>query len=167
MNKKYIMGATVAALMLAVLSAVSCWKPLQQNNKNQEVSQETPARAVAERPLIIELATTQQCDQMFNQEGPFVLKVYTHWCGACNAMKATVENLARKYEGVVNFYAVDADNRTIMQYLDTHNLTKEPISYLPTFVFRKGASVNEISVGGCSQADMQKKINKVFGLAVE
>jgi len=66
-----------------------------------------------------------------------LIDFYADWCGPCIAMKPTVEQLEKKYEGKVGFSKVDVDkNPTEAQ--------KFGVMSIPTFVIvdEKGDEVD-------------------------
>ena len=46
----------------------------------------------------------------FKGERPAVIDFYATWCGPCRMIAPSLENLAKKYEGKVDFYKVNVDN---------------------------------------------------------
>ncbi|MGN0202111.1 MAG: thioredoxin family protein [Candidatus Cryptobacteroides sp.] len=53
----------------------------------------------------------------FKGKRPAIIDFYAVWCGPCKATAPVFEELARKYDGKVDFYKVDVDNEKTLAAL--------------------------------------------------
>ncbi len=70
--------------------------------------------------------------EKLNIEGVVMVDFYTEWCGDCKMMKPVYDNLAKEFEGQVNFYTINAENANVFRKPGKYNIQK-----VPTFILYK------------------------------
>lgn len=68
-------------------------------------------RASTESDNIKKIANEQELKTVFENAGSkmLVFDLYAEWCGPCRVLHPTLEALASKYSGKVEFYSIDID----------------------------------------------------------
>ncbi len=91
--------------------------------------------------------------EVVNSDKPVFVDFWATWCGPCRIISPIVEELAKDYEGKVDFVKVDVDqNRELA--------SKYNISSIPTLaIFRNGQVVAQ-AAGAASKESIRTYINK-------
>jgi len=91
--------------------------------------------------------------EVVNSDKPVFVDFWATWCGPCRIISPIVEELAKEYEGKVNFVKVDVDqNRELA--------SKYNIISIPTLaIFRNGQVVAQ-AAGAASKESMRTYIDK-------
>ena len=90
-------------------------------------------------------------------EVPVVVDFWATWCGPCRMISPVVDKLAEKYAGQVNIVKCNVDESTDIPM-------KFGIRNIPTLLFFKGGELVDRVVGAVSQADLEKRIEKLLSL---
>jgi len=91
--------------------------------------------------------------EVVNSDKPVFVDFWATWCGPCRIISPIVEELAKDYEGKVDFVKVDVDqNRELA--------SKYNISSIPTLaIFRNGQVVAQ-AAGAASKESIRTYIDK-------
>ena len=91
--------------------------------------------------------------EVITSNKPVFVDFWATWCGPCQMVSPIVEDLAKEYEGKVNFVKVDVDqNRELTQ--------KYNIFSIPTLtMFNKGEMIDQ-QIGMASKESIKAYINK-------
>lgn len=54
---------------------------------------------------------TNKEDWKFEGDKPAILDYYASWCNPCKALSPILEELAKEYEGKVDFYKIDTEDQ--------------------------------------------------------
>lgn len=107
MKKISIILSSIAISAVAMLSSCGNNSAVQKN-ENAEATTETIDSPEYVRSGVYEL----KADEILDFEGidhPVVVDFNATWCGPCKAFRPTFEKMAEKYNGKVEFIAVDVD----------------------------------------------------------
>ncbi len=91
--------------------------------------------------------------EVINSDKPVFVDFWATWCGPCSIVAPIVEELAKEYEGKVNFVKVDVDQNKELA-------SKYNIFSIPTLViFHNGQLVFQ-AAGAVSKESIRNYINK-------
>lgn len=100
-------------------------------------------------------------DDTFNQlitqsTVPVIIDVFAVWCGPCQHMAPSFEELAAQYAGTYTFLKLDVDEArgTAIQF---------GVSSVPTFLFFKEGKLVGQEIGYMSKAELESKIKQHLG----
>lgn len=109
MKKISLILSSMAIAAVAVLSSCGNNSAVQKNETAAETTVET---TVADPGYVRSGVYELKADELLDFTGidhPVVVDFSATWCGPCNAFKPTFEKMAEKYNGKVEFIAVDVD----------------------------------------------------------
>ena len=88
-----------------------------------------------------------------NSDKPVFVDFWATWCGPCKMVSPIVEELAKEYEGKVNFVKVDVDQND--ELASQYNIMS-----IPTLaIFRNGEIVSQ-AAGAASKESIRKYIDE-------
>lgn len=88
---------------------------------------------------------------------PVVIDFSATWCGPCKAFKPTFEKMAEKYNGQIEFIAVDVDR--------CPEVAKQfEANAIPFVVFRASDGTTSSNVGVMDEAAFEKAIQKMLSV---
>lgn len=87
---------------------------------------------------------------------PVVIDVFASWCGPCQQMKPSFEQLAKELGDTYNFVQLNVDEA---RELAIHY----GITSVPTFIFIKNNEVLGKETGYMSKEDLKSKIKEYLG----
>ncbi len=91
--------------------------------------------------------------EVTNSDKAVFVDFWATWCGPCSVVAPIVEELAKEYQGKVNFVKVDVDQNKELA-------SKYNIFSIPTLViFRNGQLVSQ-AAGAVSKESIRNYINK-------
>lgn len=91
-----------------------------------------------------------------NSSLPVVVDAYATWCGPCQHMAPSFEELSQQYQGTYSFLKLDVD--------DARDLAIQfGISSVPTFLFFKHGKLVGTDLGYMSKAELESSIKKYLG----
>ena len=91
--------------------------------------------------------------EVINSDKPVFVDFWATWCGPCSIIAPIVEELAKEYEGKVNFVKVDVDQNKELA-------SKYNIFSIPTLtIFRNGQVVSQ-TAGADSKESIRNYIDK-------
>ncbi len=91
--------------------------------------------------------------EVINSDKPVFVDFWATWCGPCNIVAPIVKELAKEYEGKVNFVKVDVDKNKELA-------SKYNIFSIPTLaIFRNGQVVSQ-AAGAVSKESLRNYIDK-------
>ena len=89
--------------------------------------------------------------EVLNSANPVFVDFWATWCGPCNVMVPVVEEVAREFEGKVDFVKVDVDQSKELA-------TKYNVMSIPDFIiFQNGKVLAQLS-GILSKESLRKYI---------
>ena len=86
---------------------------------------------------------------------PCVIDFYTTWCRPCKLLDPVMEQIAEKYDGLINIYRIDAEKE--LQLSRMFNIR----SY-PTLMFIPMNGKPQIAIGALPKADLEKLISNIL-----
>lgn len=99
------------------------------------------------KPAIVDQTNFQQL--VLDSKQPTLVDFWAAWCAPCLAVAPTIEELAREYEGKINFAKVNVDGNSSLA-------TKYGIMSIPTLlVFKDSKPIKQI-VGLKSKSELKK-----------
>ena len=91
--------------------------------------------------------------EVINSENPVFVDFWATWCGPCSIVAPIVEELAKEYDGRVNFFKVDVDQNKELA-------SKYSIFSIPTLaIFRNGQVIAQ-AAGAASKESLRNYIDK-------
>jgi len=91
--------------------------------------------------------------EVINSDKPVFVDFWATWCGPCSIVAPIVEELAKEYEGKVNFVKVDVDQNKELA-------SKYNIFSIPTLaIFRNGQVVSQ-APGAVSKESIRNYIDR-------
>ena len=91
--------------------------------------------------------------EVLNSDKPVFVDFWATWCGPCSIVAPIVEELAKEYEGKVNFVKVDVEQNKELA-------SKYNIFSIPTLaIFRNGQVVSQ-AAGAASKESIRNYIDK-------
>jgi thiol-disulfide isomerase/thioredoxin len=85
----------------------------------------------------LEIMTMEDYKALCRQDKPFILMFYAPWCGACQSMKQSYNEIAAAEAHHITLAKVNVDNPATKSLKDAHC-----ISAFPTFVTRQIGSMS-------------------------
>ena len=113
---------------------------------------------------VISITTEQDFENLKKHETPSVVKIYADWCGGCQYVETFFPYLAEEFKNTVHFYTINSDNEKIMNLLTESKLTKEPITYLPTFLLLQSGTIKKQITGVKEFAELKDIIKNTFNI---
>lgn len=86
---------------------------------------------------------------------PYVIELYTPWCGICQQVKPIYEGAAMEYDNTYGFYRANVDE--MMEIAKEHN-----VSSVPSFLFIKDGKVVTTHHGYITKEDIIDKLTEAF-----
>lgn len=88
---------------------------------------------------------------------PSIIDFYADWCGPCKMVGPIIEELAKEYEGRVNFYKINTDEEQELAGMFG-------VQSIPSLLFIPANDRPQMSVGALPKAQMVKAINDVLNV---
>jgi thioredoxin 1 len=93
---------------------------------------------------------------VLQSKSPVVVDFWAQWCGPCLATAPVLEELAKEYDGKIDFAKVDVDSNSPLA-------VKYGITAIPTMlVFKGGQPVQQI-LGYRPKKELEKVLDEVLG----
>ncbi len=102
----------------------------------------------------------QLTDAVFDQEVvksaiPVLVDFWAPWCGPCKMIAATIEELAREYEGKVKVCKLNTDE-------NPDSASTYRISAIPTILLFKGGKLVQELVGLQSKDELKRRLDELI-----
>ena len=102
----------------------------------------------------------QLTDAVFDQEVvksaiPVLVDFWAPWCGPCKMIAATIEELAREYEGKVKVCKLNTDE-------NPDSASTYRISAIPTILLFKGGKLVQELVGLQSKDELKRRLEELI-----
>jgi thioredoxin len=94
-------------------------------------------------------------DWKYLGDKPCIIDFYATWCGPCKMVAPILEDLAKEYNGKINFYKVDVD-------AEPEIAAAYGIQSIPTIFFCPMNGTPQISQGAMPKESFQKTITDVL-----
>lgn len=88
---------------------------------------------------------------------PCVIDFYTTWCGPCKMIAPVIEQLAKEYDGKVDFYKIDTEKEPELAALFG-------IRSIPTLLFIPTNGMPQMAQGALPKEMMIKAMTDIFKL---
>lgn len=92
---------------------------------------------------------------VFEGDRPVIIDFYATWCRPCKMTAPIVEELAKEYQGKIDFYKVDVDKE--QELAATFG-----IQSIPTFFFIPAKGNPTVQMGAMQKADFEEIIKSVI-----
>ena len=92
---------------------------------------------------------------VFEGKRPVIIDFYATWCRPCKMTAPVVEELAKDYQGKIDFYKVDIDKE--QELAATFG-----IQSIPTFLFIPAKGTPTIQMGAMEKTDFERIIKSVI-----
>ena len=106
--------------------------------------------------LVISVANDTFDQEVLKASTLVMVDFWATWCGPCKIVAPVVEELAKEYEGKVNFVKVNTDENQDLA-------TRFNIRGIPTLMFFKDGDVKDQVVGAVPKAQLKSKIDSLLG----
>ena len=93
----------------------------------------------------------------FIGQRPAIIDFYAPWCGPCQRLLPTIEELAQEYEGKVDIYKVNVDNEEELATLFS-------IRSVPTLLFIPMEGEPVRTMGAMPKAQLVENIGELLGV---
>ncbi len=107
------------------------------------------------RKKVSELPSQNNTEWSFKGSRPCVIDFYTTWCGPCKRLAPVMESLAEKYNGIVDFYKVDAEKQTSLAFIFQ-------VRSYPTLLFVPMTGIPQKAIGALPSNDIEEIIQTVL-----
>lgn len=164
------------AFVIIVIAMTGCSKSKQDNKADATVSQADNAQQVDKKASSLEanagdgkvnyLTTSDFKKKVMDYEKhpeewvfvgsrPAIIDFYATWCRPCKMTAPVVEELAKDYQGKIDFYKVDIDKEQELA-------TIFGIQSIPTFLFIPVKGQPTAQMGAMEKEDFEKIIKQVL-----
>lgn len=161
MNKKIVIVLFLGILGTLIVVGVTRFLPVL--NKKNDTCIPTIEQIQTVQAEVTNITDIQQLNAALKEKQPIVIKFYADWCGACTYVNGYYSQLNEELPRV-NFYSVNIDNQALMKEIDTMQLSKEGIEYLPTFIMIEQGKVHKQMTGAKKKEEMVKTIKETFNI---
>ena len=94
--------------------------------------------------------------EVLKSDKPVLVDFWAEWCGPCQRLGPTIDELATEYVGRVKIGKLDTER-------SPHTAAKYGISSIPTVMFFNGGELAEKIVGLRAKRDYQEVLNRLGG----
>lgn len=101
------------------------------------------------------IETSKDYDTLIEQGQPILLDFYADWCGPCQSLLATVEKLAKEYEGNIEIQKVNVDQNSELA-------SKFGVRSIPTLFFLKKGEVVDTLNGVAPENVLREKLETLL-----
>ncbi len=123
-----------------------------REKKMKELEKKFSKAEPIEKPIEV---TDGDFDKTIAENPKIVVDFWASWCMPCLMLAPVVEELSRKYAGIVTFAKLNVDE-------NRKTAGKYDVMAIPTLLFFKNGKVVDQVVGNVSQEVLEAKIKKQF-----
>ncbi|MCK9180823.1 MAG: thioredoxin [Bacteroides sp.] len=152
MKKRFL---PIIAFVFGVLLVVGCGGNKASSSDSTETTEVTAGGIahLTQAEFVDKVSETTEWN--FKGNKPMLVDFYATWCPPCKKIAPILEELAKEYDGKVDFYKIDVDQEP--------ELSKAyGIKSIPTLFFINSKGEKEEVVGGLSKEEFKAKIDILF-----
>ena len=148
-----------AGIMLVLISGSFLWINRQKERAKARVYEVKKMEPIhlTKAEFITKVANFEAnpTDWKYLGDKPCIIDFYATWCGPCKMVAPILEDLAKEYNGKINFYKVDVD-------AEPEIAAAYGIQSIPTIFFCPMNGTPQISQGAMPKESFQKTITDVL-----
>jgi len=96
-------------------------------------------------------------DWKFEGEKPAIIDFYADWCGPCKMLSPVIEDLAKEYDGKVDFYKIDTENQQELAAMFG-------IQSIPSLLFIPVEDQPRMAMGALPKETLIQQMSEIFGV---
>lgn len=104
---------------------------------------------------VADLPSSNNTEWHFKGSRPCIIDFYTTWCGPCRRLAPVMESLAEKYNGIIDFYKVDAEKQASLSFIFQ-------VRSYPTLIFIPTAGIPQKAIGALPANEIESIISQVL-----
>jgi thioredoxin len=93
----------------------------------------------------------------FEGTRPCIIDFYADWCGPCKIVSPVLEDLAKEYDGTIDFYKIDTEEELELS-------AAFGIRNIPSFLFIPLENQPQMAIGALPRETFVKAFNDVLGV---
>jgi thioredoxin len=148
-----------AGIMLVLIAGSFLWINRQKERAKDRVYEVKKMEPIhlTKAEFITKVANFEAnpTDWEYLGDKPCIIDFYATWCGPCKMVAPILEDLAKEYNGKINFYKVDVD-------AEPEIAAAYGIQSIPTIFFCPMNGTPQISQGAMPKESFQKTITDVL-----
>lgn len=100
------------------------------------------------------IKNTEEFNKIVNSGKPVFIDFYAEWCGPCQSLMPTVEELSQEFDGKVEMLKVNVDQNQELA-------SKFQVRSIPALFFIKDKKINSMLNGMQSKGVLREKLTKI------
>lgn len=106
----------------------------------------------------VQIVSSANFQQMLANSPLLVIDFWAEWCGPCRMVAPVIEELSRKYAGIITFAKCNTDENPRLA-------GGFGISAIPTIILFRNGKVADTIVGAHPKNSLEARMRKVFSLS--
>ena len=102
---------------------------------------------------ILEVTDSTFEEEVVKSDMPVLLDFWAVWCGPCNIIVPSLENIAQDYKGRLKVAKMNVDESPMTP-------SKFSVMSIPTLLLFQGGEIKETIIGAVPQKKIEEAINK-------